>query len=649
LFKKVILQSMRVKQGLSIILLICAFSFNLKAQKTYTTSSAKAIKLYEEGKLQYRSRNFIEAEKSFLKAIKYDTLFQEPYMVLAEMYWDQKDYTNAINTYHSGLVINPKFYPQGFLNKGELEIKTGDYKSALISFNQFLNLEKSSTKYITQAQEGVRQAEFALNALNNPVFFDPQKLDSTVNSADNEYWPSLSADANTLVFTRLVGSSKGLDIQEDFFISEADSGRWLMAKDAGAPLNTSDNEGAQSIAANGKFMIYTVCNRRGVIGKCDLYFSEKFGDTWSAPQNIGPPINTKYKETQPCLSSDGRTLYFVSDRPGGFGKLDIWMSKQNINGEWMPPVNLGDSINTSGFESSPFIHHDNSTLYFSSNQHLGMGGFDIFYSRRNKNDAWGKAVNMGYPINTFKDEIGLIVTAKGDLAFYSSDINSKTGKDIYSFKLYDAARPTEVSYLKGNVYEKGTRKALKASFELYDLSDGGLLAQSYSDYRNGEFLICIPTNRNYMLNVSKEGYLFYSENFSLEGVFHLEEPFSKDIPLTKIVAGKSIVLRNIFFETDDYVLKQESKYELDKVLSFLINNANLKVEISGHTDSIGSESYNQELSEKRAQSVVDYLVLHGIEKERLISKGYGMSNPIDSNDSFEGRANNRRTELMVLN
>jgi tetratricopeptide (TPR) repeat protein len=632
----------------SIFLVFSCFSAKLYAQKTYTSQSTKAIKLYEEAKLQYRLLNMPEAEDLLLKAIKADINFQEPYLVIAELYWDQGRYEEAISMYNSGLAIDPTFYPMAFSNKGKLEIRIGRYSDALKSYEKFLELETKNKKNIQQAKRGIEQAKFAIQTVDNPVPFSPHKLSSAINSNDDEYWPSLSADNQTLIFTRLVGSHEGLKKQEDFFTSSYDSSGWSQALDAGAPLNTSDNEGAQSISANGKFMVYTVCNRKGVIGRCDLYYSEKFGDTWSEPKNMGAPINTTSKETQPSLSSDGRTIYFVSDRPGGYGKLDIWMSQLNISGKWSEPINLGDSINTPGQESSPFIHHDNKSLYFSSDYHLGLGGFDLFYSKRNSNGSWSKPINLGYPINTFRDEIGLIVTAKGDRAYFSSDINKETGRDIYQFDLYDEARPEEVSYLKGKVYNARTHQALKASFELYDLADGTLLTNSFSDYRNGEFLICIPTNRNYMLNVSKEGYLFYSENFSLEGVYHLNEPFYKNIPLREIIAGRSIVLRNIFFETDDYTLKPESKLELDKVVKFLNDNPVLKIEISGHTDNQGTENYNLQLSENRAKSVVEFLIAHGINPKRLIAKGYGFSKPIETNDTPEGRSMNRRTELKII-
>ncbi len=619
------------------------------SQKTYTTDSQKAIKLYEAGKSAYRYRDFDKGIEYLQKAINVDNSFQEPYMVLAELYWDKEDYDKAIDIYNKGLIIDPSFYPTGYSNKAKLEIKTGKYNEAKASFEQFLSLGPTNKKYIDEAEKGIAQADWALKAMEQPVDFEPIRLPETVNSIDDEYWPTLSADGKTLIITRLLGIRTDQKLQEDFYISNYDSlSGWQKAIDAGDVLNTNDNEGAQSISANGRTMVYTVCNRPGIIGRCDLFISEKFGDTWSEPQNMGNPINTKYKETQPSLSSDGRTLYFVSDRPGGFGKLDIWMSTQDVNGRWGTPVNLGDKINTPDFESSPFIHHDNKTLYFSSNGHIGMGGFDLFIARKDENGKWSNPENLGYPINTFKDEIGLIVDAKGDRAYFSSNVSDSTGKDIYQFELYKEVRPNMVSYLQGKVYDGSNHKALKASFELYDLKDGSLIAQSFSDIRNGEFLICLPTNRNYMLNVSHPDYLFYSENFSLEGVFELDHPFYKKIPLHKITKGSSVVLKNIFYETDSFDLQPESFPELEKVVAFLNNNSSVRIEISGHTDNQGSVDYNLNLSQKRAQAVVDYLISKGIEANRLVSKGYGFSKPIESNDTPEGMAKNRRTEMVIL-
>jgi outer membrane protein OmpA-like peptidoglycan-associated protein/tetratricopeptide (TPR) repeat protein len=635
------------------ILFLTIFFINLLisilAQGPYRSESKKAIGYYEEGRRYYDLKYYADAEQYLLDAIKTDEKFQDAYLVLAEVFWEQKKYTSAIEYYSKGLAIDPTFYPKGYLNKGNLELRIARYTDALESFKLFLDKDTTKGKYRLQAIHGIDVANFGIYATAHPVEFEPVNLGPNVNSRFDEYWPSLSADEQTLVVTRLVNVQEfGRGVQEDFFFSNMTQEGWSFMKNAGYPLNTSDNEGAQSISANGKLMVFTVCNRKGVIGRCDIYYSIKEGDQWSYPKNMGGMINSSAKETQPSLSADGRTIYFASDRPGGKGGLDIWMSQKNEDDTWQLPVNLGDSINTSGDEMSPFIHPDDQTLYFSSDYLIGLGGFDIFVSKRNMSGGWGKPKNLGYPINTHRDETGLIVNARGNTAYFASDINPENGRDIFQFKLYKDVRPVEVSYMKGTVIDEKTRQRLQANFELYNLKDGKLISQSQSDPITGEFLVCLPTDRNYMLNVNRPGYLFYSDNFSLSGVFHVDQPFLKDVLLKSLITGEMVVLNNIFYETGSYNLKEESKYELEKVIKFLNSNPTVNIEISGHTDNIGTEAYNIHLSENRAKSVVKYLTEHGINSARLTSKGYGYSIPIDNNESEEGRARNRRTELKII-
>jgi outer membrane protein OmpA-like peptidoglycan-associated protein len=632
------------------VLLFLCTCYQTFAQHSLKTESKKAISYYNEGLNYYETKFYPDAEKYLNYAIQTDEKFQNAYLVLAEVYWEQKKYDLAIQYYSLGLSIDPAFYPQGYLNKGKLEIKIGKYEEAVGSFNIYLRLDTTKNKFTDEALKGIKQADFAKYATAHPVAFEPVNLGSNVNTTSDEYWPSLSADEQTLVITRLVHNPNNYNlVQEDFYFSNWTNKGWGIMMDAGFPLNTPDNEGAQSISANGKIMVFTVCNRKGIIGRCDIFYSEKEGEKWSFPKNMGGAINSPSKETQPSLSADGTTIYFASDRPGGKGGLDIWMSSRNEDNTWQLPVNLGDSVNTSGDEMSPFIHSDNNTLYFSSDEHIGMGGFDIFIARRNEKGQWGKIENIGFPINTNGDEIGLIVNASGTTAYYASDIKKEKGKDIFQFTLYKEARPQEVSYLKGTVFDEQTRDRVQAKFELFDLSNGKKVNQSSSDPISGEFLLCIPTNKNYMLNVNKPGYLFYSENFALSGIFHLDKPYLKDIPLKPIKKGEKIILYNIFYETDSYVLKSESQYELDKIVRFLNDNQLVNIEISGHTDNIGSEAYNQSLSENRAKSVVKYITGHGINPSRLTYKGYGFSVPVDTNDTNEGRALNRRTELKIVN
>jgi outer membrane protein OmpA-like peptidoglycan-associated protein len=319
------------------------------------------------------------------------------------------------------------------------------------------------------------------------------------------------------------------------------------------------------------------------------------------------------------------------------------------DGNWSDPVNLGDSINSPAEEMSPFIHPDDRTLYFSSKGHQGLGGYDLFYSRKTPADHWGRPVNLGYPINTHADEITLVVNAKGDLAYISSDIPGGKGRqDIYSFRLYREAQPLLTTYFKGVVYDAETRQKLEARFELIDLSGPVTVARASSDPVTGGFLLVLPTEKNYALNVSRDGYLFYSDQFFLTGSNPRSEPFIKDVPLSPIKPGKIVVLKNVFFDTDQYILKPESVAELDRLLLLLEKNPNLKIEISGHTDNQGTAGHNLELSRNRARTVYDFLLVRGINKNRLTYEGFGFTRPVDVNTTEQGRAHNRRTEFKVL-
>jgi outer membrane protein OmpA-like peptidoglycan-associated protein/Tol biopolymer transport system component len=632
----------------AVIVLLFPLHF-VSGQQEPSTKSKKAIDAYNLGLKYYTSHNFTSAELQFLTAIDNDPKFIEAYLVLAEVYEDAYKPLKAIETYRKGLPVNESFYPYGYIRLGTLEYKEGLYEQALKSYTRFLVLEKQNTAQIEKANDGIARCQFSIEAIKHPVEFKPLNLGPKINTESDEYWPSLSADEKTLVITRLVRSEDpSRKVQEDFFISTWNDSSWTEIVNAGKPLNTIDNEGAQTISGDGRYMVFTACNRPGGFGRCDLYASTKEGNYWAEPVNLGPPVNTKYRETQPSITSDGRTLYFSSDRPGGKGQHDIWMTTMNEYGKWSTPVNVGDTINSVGVEMSPFIHPDNQSLYFSSDGLIGLGGYDLFVSRKDSAGKWQKPVNLGYPINTNRDEIGLVVNARGDKAYYSSDKNNLTGKDIYVFDLPLQDRPLTVTYMKGKVFDANDHHPLRANFELLDLESGNTIFDSYSDSITGEFLVSIPVNRNYMLNVSRPAYLFFSENFSLKNTFKADKPYLKDIPLQPLQAGYSIILKNVFFETDSYSLKKESRLELNKVVKLLETNPNIRVEIGGHTDNTGTAEYNQKLSENRAKAVTDYLISSSIAADRIVSKGYGFSKPVVPNTSEDGRAQNRRTELKVI-
>lgn len=621
----------------------------LIAQAKPSTTSKKAMEAYNHALQDYSSRSFESAEKFLEEAIRADSGFIDAYLLLAEVEQDWGKPLKAIDAYRQGLKKNEQYYPYGYIRLGQLQYEEALYAEGLKSYNHFLQLHTGNAKNEEKAKDGIIRCTFSLDAIKHPVDFKPENLGNGVNSTLDDYWPSLPADEQTLVITRLIKSEDFFKkVQEDFFISHWTNNGWSVAKNLGYPINTSDNEGAQTLSGDGRLMVFTACNRNDGLGRCDLYWSIRRGDKWSIPQNMGKPINTAYRETQPSITPDGRTLYFASDRPGGKGNHDIWVSYKDSADHWTVPENLGDSINSTGTEMSPFIHPDNQSLYFSSDGLIGLGGYDIFVSRRKKDGKWGKAVNLGYPINTNRDEIGLIVNARGDIAYFASNIDKNKGKDIFSFNMPVQDRPSMTTYMKGRVMDAVNNSLLRARFELVDLENGKDFYKSYSDSLTGEFVVSIPVDHNYMLNVSRKGYLFYSENFSLKGVFYQNAPLLKDIPLQPIEIGKSIVLKNVFYETDSYALKKESEIELNKVVQFLKVNPGIRIEISGYTDNVGETAYNQVLSENRAKTVANYLITARVNAQRIVSKGYGTGNPVTSNDTEEGRAQNRRTELKII-
>ena len=633
-----------------ILLNVCCFaqpSFKL------TTKNKKAQKYYYNATNYYDKSDYYSAKNELTKAINADSKFIEAYILLGDIYADLKDYESAIQSYKKSIEINPYFFLNTYYNLACIELKSGYYSDAKEHFEQYMKYANITPARKNEIERKISCCDFAINAMLHPVPFNPVNMGDSINTENDEYFPALTADEQTLVITvrrpkdEYTINQNNL-FEEDFYKSKRINGYWSKVQLLGPPINTHGNEGAQCISPDGKFLIYTACNRQDGYGSCDLYISEREGDKWGQPVNMGPNVNTNKWESQPTIAPDGKTLYFASNRPGGKGNIDIWVCIKE-NNEWSKVYNLGEPINTPGNEMSPFIHTDGKTLYFSSDYHIGMGGMDLFMSRLANDGKWENPVNLGYPINTYEDEVSLVVNANGNMGYISSNRFGGFGKlDLFTFEMPEHLRPEKVNYMKGIVYDSKTKQKLKARFQIIDIENNNIVVESYSDSISGEFLVCIPTNKNYALNVSKDKYLFYSENITVTGLHKHSEPFIKDIPLKAIQKNQNIILKNIFFDTDKYDLKPESNAELQHLVLFMKQNPHLKVEISGHTDNIGSDEHNQILSEKRAKAVYDFLILNGIDKNRMTYKGYGETKPIDTNDTEEGRANNRRTEFTVI-
>lgn len=623
-------------------LLLCAGTVLFAQDQPFTGSTnKKANKLFGEALQAHTMFDSKKAIDLLNKAVEADPNFIDAYMLMADVREGNEQLAEAVSLYEKIITLNPAFQIP-YYKLAVVQLNNGQYAKALENLTSYkskgghqIDANKVERAFIT--------ARFGNDAVNNPVPFNPQNMGPGINTPLDEYFPGVSADAQTLIYTRLKSNRT-----EDFYISKRNKDKtWSASRNMGPPINSELNEGTISLSSDGQYVFFTGCNWPEGEGSCDLYFSVLDGMEWKEPQNLGFPVNTRAWESQPSVSFDGRTLYFASARPGGFGGMDIWQTTYS-KGRWSPPINLGPEINTPGNEETPFIAKDDATLYFTSDFHAGLGGVDIFYTRRAASGKWEKPTNLGYPINTHKDERCLAIGANGIDAYIASERDGGYGGlDLYEFELYLNARPLRTGYVMGNVYDAKSLKKLRSRIELIDLATGKTIIESQSNKVTGEFLVCLQGNKNYALNVSAEGYLFHSENFALKDQ-SATDPLLLDIPLSPIIPGEKVVLNNVFFEVDKFDLKEESKVELNKLVAFLKSNPTMVIELSGHTDNTGLKQKNFDLSNNRAKSVYQYLISNGIEATRLSYKGYADTQPVADNKTEAGRKQNRRTEFKVI-
>ncbi len=657
-------------KSIYIFLFFFCSSLVLDAQVKYHTKSKKAIEFFDAATYALREHKKTEAIGLLDKALAKDPLFLEALAVRGDVYGELKQFDKAIADKETALKIDPDNFSFLYLDLGGLYFNIQNYDKAEGVLKTYLEKEKSNSRpfpeSIKKAEKLLSSCAFAKEAVKNPVPFNPVNMGSNVNSTLKDYNPFVTLDGQTFYLTRTIWTDSVRDPlgnmikdgQEDLFVSFKDNNAWTPANNVGGPINSEVMEGAISLSPNGNVMILTVCEKTGNWGKgrtgfgsCDLFYTQKLNNgKWSVLKNLGPEVNSGKFDAQPSVSTDGKDVYFASSRAGGYGSSDIYVTHFTEKG-WSKPENLGANINTYGFEDGVFIHPDNQTLYFASSGLPGMGGRDIYMSKKQADGSWGIPRNLGYPINTADDERSMFIDAKGEVAYFASDRAGGVGDlDIYQFKMPPALRPIPVTYMKGFVFDAQTKTPMVANFELIDLASGKKVYSSTSEAKDGSFLVALPTQKNYALNVQAAdgNYTFFSENFELTIPAKGELVYKKDVPMKKVAPGVTNVLKNVFFDTDSYLLKNESKVELDKLAEFLNNNPTLKIELGGHTDNQGSKEHNLLLSKNRASEVKKYLIKQGIDAERLSIKGYADEVPVDSNSTEEGRANNRRMEWKVL-
>ena len=634
-----------MKQCFSVILFILSV-VTIQAQYNPAKVNKKATRLHNQAVEAGQNEDFAKSISLLQQALKVDANYVDAWLSLAGIYFEQKNYDAAIEHYEKAKKIDGEYFKDYNLPYSINLAGKGLFEKALQAVEAFLSIPDLNEASIRAGEyrksNYLFAVEYAKNQKAGDYKFEPRNLGDSINSIFSEYYPTITLDGRELVFTRRLNY-----INEDFYGSMLEHKSWTVSKSLSGNINTTLNEGAQNISQDGQWLIFTGCNFPQGFGSCDLYISYLTPQGWSTPENMGNRINTEGWESAPSLSPDKRNLYFASSRPEGYGGIDIYVSNRLPNGKWSEPVNLGPEINTAGNESCPFIHADNQTLYFTSNGHPGYGKEDLFVVRKRPIGKWSKPENLGYPINTIEEEGSLVVAADGKTAYYaSSRSDSRGGLDLYSFELRTDVRPVKTLWVKGKVFDKHSTKGLPSAVELTDLNSKEPLSRVETD-ELGNYLITLPIGRDYAFNVNRKGYLFYSANFPLTGK-NPDSTYSIDIPLQPLEANAIIILKNVFFDLNQYELKPESQVELFNVVKLLKENPTLKIQINGHTDNVGKPADNLLLSKNRAQSVVSFLTANGIQAQRLSFKGFGDQQPVADNSTEEGRAQNRRTELKVL-
>ncbi|HEY8936328.1 MAG TPA: OmpA family protein [Cyclobacteriaceae bacterium] len=576
--------------------------------------------------------------------------------------------------------LNPTINDQIDYHLGVAFQNTNEFTKAIEHFEAFKkkksNLAEIADKKIQECRIADSLSQYELNVII-------ENLGPGVNTKQHDYSPIISSDGNTLIFTSNRSDDekviKAKMNYEDIYITKKTGNAWAPPKMISTNINQKYNDAAASLSPDGKllFLYYEE-------GGGDIYVSKLEGTEWTSPKPLNKNINTgMFWETSASITADGKKLYFASNRPGGIGELDLYVSELDGKGDWGKATNLGPVINTPENEDAPFIHPDGVTLYFSSDGHPNLGNSDIFISEF-KNGKWRKPENLGWPINTWEYDGFFTISADKKKGYYSTMKEGGLGEtDIYSITFLEpkykpkpkpvvveekpvatVAKPKNtdfadpiiqasiakkvVTILRGKVIDENTAAPLSATISLVDNETKKIISRITTDSIGGNFELIIPHGGNYGVSTEKSGYLFNSINFNLPK-FAEQQEIDTHIIMVRAEVGSKVILKNIFYDVGKSDLKNESVAEIENIHELLIGNPKLTVQIIGHTDNTGNAAANKALSLKRATAVVDYLIAHGIKASRLSAKGYGAERPIVSNDDETGgREINRRTEMEII-
>ncbi len=625
-----------------IFLLLTITNYTVIAQSELSSTSKKALKLYEKGQKEAKIRNFEKAVKYFREAVIVDENFYEAYLRQGSLYhaMSQEDSVYVTLDKYASLASQPS---NAVLRRlAFMSWDRGHYEKATAFLMMYLAREPTKVTDLEIALLS-ESLDFSGKQLMKKTEIKFKELPTEINAFALQYLPAITIDNATMIYTK----RDFVNGDEDIVVSYLVDGKWSQAVSVSSKINTALNEGACTISADGNTMIFTSCDKRDSFGSCDLYISRKRAKSWSTPKNLGKPVNTHYWESQPSLSADGSTLYFSSNRPGGQGARDLWVS-QWIDNRWSNPQNLGSNINSFKDEITPFIHPNGNTMFFSSSGFVGMGGYDLYKSE--KDSVWHSPVNLGFSINTFHDEVALLIAGDGKTSYFARELqknNQIVDSKIVSFTLPDSVMTRQATFISGIVTNKESKEPLRSEIQVFDVEKNEMIYKALSDSLTGKYTMVLPAGRQLACYVKKKTFLF--RDFQFNSVSNtILEPDTIDIELSPVRAGEKIILKNIYFDLNSYGLDRRSESEIRSLVEVMEQNPNINVEISGHTDNRGSSRYNQTLSEKRAYTVYQEIVKQGVDGGRLFSKGYADKYPVMSNETKFGRRSNRRIEFRIL-
>ena len=622
------------------------FSFHLVFSQECYPEKNKDKKLVKKIEKLIEKRSYYDAIDALQNTNQAAVFFE----LKAEILWRSGDFFNAETQALKAIELCTDNFPKAYYFLGEIAYKRKDYVNADIYLKKAINLQIGDP-YYSDAIMLYENAKILAQIINNPVKFNPQIVKG-VSTQDDEYLPIISPDQELSFFTRRSDKMSLQDITtttiEEFVFSKKINGDFEVGQALTYPFNLESNEGGASITIDNKILYYTKCIRDNKgYNNCDIYYVNRENGAWSNVQEFPKNISKIDSwESQPTVSSDGKTILFSSDRSGGYGKMDLYEISK-VNDTWTSPKNLGSTINSNENEKSPYLHTDGKTLFFASTNFPSLGGFDIFYSRKDSLGNWQKPINIGYPINTVADEISLFVSTDGNQAYFASNnLNGIGGWDIYSFGLYEGAKPERVLFLKGDLLDENKQIIEDVELEIKNLTtqeittikvDAGTYVSSLTLAKDDDVLITIK----------KEGFAFNSTYISTEDT-SFNSPAALNFEMQSLEQGKSFSIENIYFDNNSYELKRATNEILIEFAKYLEVNNTLIIEINGFTDNVGNQADNQLLSENRAKAVRDLILLQGISEKRVFYNGFGESSPITSNDTEKGRGQNRRTEFKII-